>query len=289
MSLTLQDRETLSAHETVRVIGPASHAPINMLDLLKLRDLIGMMVHRDVVGKYKGSMLGLIWPVLNPAGHLLLYTFVFSVILKVKFGHDGSTTNFAIYLMTGLTTWLAFGESLTRSSTAILEMPNLVKRVVFPLEILPLVAVISSSITAVISLLIVAVGAGIYVGAIHPTVLFIPLVLLSQLLFTGGLCWFAASIGVFVQDLRHFMSLALSAWMYATPIVYPATAFPENLKFMAWVNPMAGIVTDYRRLIIEGLPPDWPVFLYYTAVGAIVWTLGYYFFAKTKQSFADVM
>src|SRR5260221_5359665 len=121
MSLTLQDRETLSAHEAVRVLGPASHAPINLLDLWKFRDLIGMMVHRDLVGKYKGSMLGLIWPVLNPVGHLALYTFVFSAVLKVRFGADASTANFALYLMTGLTAWLAFAESLTSCSPPFLR------------------------------------------------------------------------------------------------------------------------------------------------------------------------
>jgi lipopolysaccharide transport system permease protein len=289
MTASLQQREAQSAQETVRVLGPAWHAPISMLDLWKYRDLTRMMIGRDLVGKYKGSMLGLIWPVLNPVGHLLLYTFVFSIVLKVRFGHDGSTTNFAIYLMTGLTAWLAFAECLTRASTAILEVPNLVKRVVFPLEILPLVIVISSAFTASISFLVLALGATIYTGAIHSTLLFIPLILASQLLFTGGMCWLAASIGVFIQDLRHFMSLGLSVWMYGTPIVYPATAFPANLKFLGWVNPMAGIIGDYRRVIIEGLPPDWSIYAYYTLVGATLWVAGYYFFAKTKQSFADVM
>lgn len=289
MSVTLQEREIGSAHEVVRVLGPATHQPISLIDLWKFRELTGLMVKRDLVGKYKGSMLGMIWPVLNPVGHLLLYTFVFSIVLKVKFGADGSTTSFALFLMTGLTAWLAFAESLTRASTAILEMPNLVKRVVFPLEILPLVIVISSSITAVISLLIVTVGASFYTGALHPTVLFMPLLLVSQLLLTSGICWFAASIGVFLQDLRHFMSLGLSVWMYLTPIVYPASAFPKALKFLGWVNPMAGLVEDYRRVIIEGLPPDWSCFAYYTAVAFVVFVCGYYFFAKTKLSFADVM
>lgn len=289
MSATVQQKESRAHQQIERVLGPANHTPVNMLDLVKSRDLIAMMVNRDLVGKYRGSMLGLIWPILNPVGHLLLYTFVFSIILKVKFGQDSSTANFAIYLMTGLTAWLAFTESLTRASTAILEVPNLVKRVVFPLEILPLVIVTSSAITACVSFLIVMVGASFYTGCLHATVVYFPLVLLSQLLFTGGLCWLSASVGVFMQDLRHFMSLGLSVWMYATPIVYPASAFPASLKFLGWINPMAGIIGDYRRIIIEGTPPDWSIYIYYTVVGLALWVAGYYFFSKTKMSFADVM
>ncbi len=289
MSLTLQTSDTKSAHEIVRVLGPSVHSRVNLLDLWSHRDLISLMVNRDLIGKYKGSMLGMIWPVLNPLGHLLLYTFVFSIILKVKFGQDGSTTNFAIYLMTGLSAWLAFAESLTQSSSAILAVPNLVKRVVFPLEIIPVVAVITSAVTAIISFALIVIGTSLYAGRIHPTIAFIPLILLSQLIFTTGLCWFAASIGVFLQDLYHFMSLGLSVWMYATPIVFPPSLFPSNLKFLCYINPMAGLVGDYRRAIIEGLPPDWKAFSYYTTLGVIVFVTGYYFFAKTKKSFADVM
>lgn len=289
MTVALQNTQTTNTDPTVRVYGPTTHVEAKILDLWQLRDLILVMVTRDLTGKYRGSMLGLIWPVLNPLGHLALYTFVFSVVLKVKFGHDASTANFALYLMTGLTAWLALSEALTRSSTCILEVPNLVKRVVFPLEVLPVVIVASTAITAVISFVIVTIASCWYLGSIHASLAFIPLILASQLVFTVGLCWFTASIGVFVQDLSHFMSLGLSVWMYGSPIVYPASAFPASLKFLSWVNPVAGIVGDYRRVIIEGIPPDWAVFAYYTLFGIILWIAGYHFFTRTKRSFADVM
>jgi lipopolysaccharide transport system permease protein len=207
----------------------------------------------------------------------------------VRFGHDPSTSNFAVYLMAGLLPWGAFAESLTRASTSVIEQENLVKRVVFPLQILPLAVVVSSMLSEVIGTVILAVVGGIMAGHLNWTVIFVPLIWASQFMFITGLCWFVGSLGVYLQDLKHMMSLLLSTWMYASPIVYPASSFPPHLQFMIWINPMAGIVTDYRRVILEGKPPDWPLFATYTAVAAVCWFVGYFFFKKTKRSFADVL
>ncbi|MBS2000630.1 MAG: ABC transporter permease [Candidatus Obscuribacterales bacterium] len=253
------------------------------------RALIRLMVHRDFIGRYKGSLLGAFWPLINPIGHLILYTFLFSVVLKVKFGASDSTGNFALYLMAGLLPWSCLAESLSRSTTVILESPNLVKRVVFPLQILPVVLVISSLMSELVAFSILFVASVFALHTVHPTILFLPLIMVSQILFAGGLSCLLASLGVYIRDIRHIMALGLSAWMYATPIVYPATALPENLQFLIWINPMAGIVTDYRRVLLEGLAPNWPVYASYTAVAVIVWALGYGFFQKTKKSFADIM
>jgi lipopolysaccharide transport system permease protein len=253
------------------------------------RNLIGLMVHRDFIGRYRGSLLGAFWPFINPAGHLILYTFLFSVVLKVKFGNDPSTSNFALYLMSGLLPWSCFSESLSRSTTVILESPNLVKRVVFPVQILPLVLVISSLCSEMVAFSILFVAAVICQHTVHPTILFLPLILLSQVMLTAGLSWILASVGVFVRDFRHIMALALSAWMYTTPIVYPASSLPANLKFLLWANPMAGIVTDYRRILLEGKAPDWQNFLAYTAMAALAYMVGLTFFQRTKKTFADVI
>ncbi|MBX9673895.1 MAG: ABC transporter permease, partial [Candidatus Obscuribacterales bacterium] len=106
---------------------------------------------------------------------------------------------------------------------------------------------------------------------------------------TSGICWIIGSLSVFVRDIRHMMALGLSAWMYATPIVYPATALPEPVRFLLWINPMAGIVTDYRRCLLDGLPPDWPHFAIYAIAGLILFVIGLNFFEKTQKTFADVM
>lgn len=260
-----------------------------MSDLWRFRQLTVLMVRRDLLGRYRGSLLGSFWPLINPAGHLLLYTFLFSVVLKVKFGDTPGTGNFALCLMTGLIPWGAFAESIARSTTVILENPNLVKRVVFPLEILPLVTVISSFFSQGLALLILVAAVVISLGTVHASFVYLPLISASLLIFTCGVSWFLSSLGVFVRDTRHFMSLALSAWMYGTPIVYPESALPESFRWISIMNPMSGIVSDYRRVLLEGLPPDWSRFATYTLVGLVAWFAGYYFFSKTKKTFIDVM
>lgn len=261
----------------------------DMIGLWGLRDLIGIMVHRDLLGRYKGSLMGAFWPVINPLGHLLLYTFVFNLVLHVRFGSDPSTANFALYLMTGLLPWGAFSEAIARSPISILAAPNLVKRVVFPTQILPLVVVFSSALSQILALAMLLVAAVFYSHTLPTALVYLPLVLFSQILFTAGLAWLLAALGVFIRDLGHAISLGLSVWMYATPIVYPASALPDNFKFLLWANPMSGVVSDYRRIILQNLPPELSSYAVYTTAGIIIFFLGFSFFAKTKRSFADVM
>ncbi len=268
---------------------PQREAASGLSELWNQRHLLALMVKRDCLGRYKGSLLGLLWPLINPLGHLVLYTFLFCIVLKVKLGTNDSTSNFALYLMAGLLPWGAFSESLARSSTVILEHPNLVKRVVFPLQILPLVNVLSALFTEAIAFTILLAGVLIYKHGLPPTLLFLPLIVLSQCLLTAGISWFVASLSVYIRDIRHLMALGLSAWMYGTPIVYPATALPEKIQFILWLNPMAGIVMDYRRVVLEGLAPDWQHYAVYTAMALVVSFLGFKFFEGTKKSFADVM
>lgn len=274
------------ANESTLTVSPP---PSGLVELWLQRHLLSLMVKRDCLGRYKGSLLGLLWPLINPVGHLLLYTFLFSIVLKVKFGTNDSTSNFALYLMAGLLPWGAFAEALARSSTVILEHPNLVKRVVFPLQILPLVTVLSGLVTEALAFIILLAGVLIYNHNLQASLIYLPLIIFSQILLTSGISWFVASLSVYIRDIRHLMALALSAWMYGTPIVYPATALPEKIQFILWFNPMAGIVMDYRRVVLEGLAPDWQHYGVYTAVAIIVCVIGFNFFEGTKKSFADVM
>lgn len=291
MTATLEQAPVISPEEDLFSTEPVriSAEPITSLLNHHKRSLVKMMVSRDFKGRYRGSLLGALWPFIHPVGHLLLYTFVFCVVLKVRFGADGSTGNFALYLMSGLLPWGAISESIARSTTCILEQPNLVKRVVFPLEVIPIVVTLSSAATQIGGMLILMACAMFYQGGVHQSLLFLPVIAFSQLLFTTGLCWLLASLGVYVRDMRHLISLGLSVWMYMTPIVYPASALPEKLKFLVWINPVAGIVTDYRRVILEGNPPDFAMYAFYTTISVLFFFSGYYFFMKTKRSFADVM
>lgn len=257
--------------------------------LWEQRSLISLFVQRDFAGRYRGSLLGAVWPLLNPLGHMVLYTFLFSVVLQVKFGASTSTSSFALYLMSGFLPWSAMSEAMSSATTKILEVPNLVKKVVFPLEILPLVTTVSAFLSGVIGIAIVILFAAVIQQTIHPTLLLLPVVIIPHFLFTLGVSWLVASLGVFVRDCRHFMALGLSAWMYMTPIVYPAERLPENLKFILYINPVAGMITDYRKLILEGSLPDFYPYLAYTSLSVVICLLGFHFFYRTKNSFADIM
>jgi lipopolysaccharide transport system permease protein len=289
MTLTLEQAPAIELEEILVVEDPTYEAVPPITSLFAHQTLLRMMVSRDFKGRYRGSLLGALWPLIQPVGHLLLYTFVFCVVLKVRFGADTSTSNFALYLMSGLLAWGAISESFARSTTCILEVPNLVKRVVFPLEIIPIVVALSAAATQIGGLLILVLCAVVYQGGVHQSLLFLPMIALPQILFTVGLSWILASLGVFVRDMRHLITLALSAWMYMTPIVYPASALPENLKFICWINPVAGFVSDYRRVILEGQLPEFGQYAFYSLVSLALFFFGYYFFMKTKRSFADVM
>lgn len=274
--------------------GPNGRGPSDtiggLLHLWALRHLIAQFVERDFAGRYKGSLLGRLWPLINPLGHMILYTFLFGIILKVRFSSNASPSDFALYLMSGFLPWAAMSESLASSTTKILEFPNLVKRVVFPLEILPLVQAISSFTSGFIAVgLLIVVAAVMQQHVPYATVMYVPLIMIPHFLFTAGLSWLLASLGVFVRDMRHFISLGLSAWMYATPILYPVDRMPENLQFLLWINPMAGIINDYRRVILQNQAPDFAWYGLYSAIAVVVFLVGFSFFKKTQTSFADVM
>ncbi len=292
MSLQLKDKGMAEAIGTAPSPSPVKdfvEPPQGVLGLWHYRHLISLMVRRDLLGRYKGSIMGFFWTIINPLGHMILYIFVFSVILKVRFNGDAHTGNFALYLMAALLPWVAFSESLTRATTCVVEQPNLVKRVVFPLQILPIAVVFSSLLSEAVGICILIIFSGISAHTLCASLIYLPLILLSQCLLMVGCSWFLGSLGVYLQDLRHMMSLMLSIWMYATPIVYPASQFPPYLQFALWINPMAGIVTDYRRVILEGLAPNWNLYAVYTTMGLVLFFAGHYFFNKTKRSFADVV
>ncbi len=257
--------------------------------LAQHRHLIRVMVGRDLALRYRGSIFGIFWSLLNPLAMLALYTFVFSVILKVKFGVNGGTSAFALYLFCGMLPWLAFSEGVSRSTSVIIENTNLVKKVVFPLEILPLNVVLAAVVTQGIGTLVLLAAVLIKGVPISWTWLLAPLLLIPQLCWTLGIGWLLASMGVFVRDVGQFIGLALTAWMFMTPIMYPETMIPAKYQALMNLNPLAVIIHGYRKFILEGQLPSWRPILFTTVLGALVFLLGYAWFLKTKKGFADVL
>ena len=253
------------------------------------RKILMLLTHRDVSNRYKGSLLGKLWPLLHPLGQLLIYSFVFSIVLKIKFGDSTSTSNFALYFMTGMIPWSIFSESVSRATTCILENPNFVTKVVFPTEVLPLVNLCSAVCTQFIAFALLLGAIAIFGGGLHSTLPLLILPCICLVAFSAGVSWLLASLGVFVRDTRHFVSLGLQAGMYATPILYPAASVPKEYQWVLALNPLAGIIDDFRKVMLEGAMPDWSGMASYGTVSFLVFALGLMFFLKTKKSFADVM
>jgi len=246
------------------------------------------MVKRDLLGRYKGSFAGILWTVLNPLALLLTYWLVFSVILKVP-SPTGRSIDFVFFILSGLLPWIAFSESLIRSNTCILENANLVKKVVFPLETLPVIRTLSSgvnSLVGVLLLMILLLGSR---GSLPWTVILLPAIFLPQLLLTVGFGWFLASLGVFVRDTNTIIGLVLTVWMFLCPIVYPQSMVPKGLVPWFRLNPFLPIVSGYRNVLIDGTIPGVKSMLFLIGISFLIFFLGYFWFIRTKRAFADVV
>lgn len=260
------------------------------INLWRYRELIIQFAKRDVTGRYKGSYLGILWSFLTPLFMLLVFTFVFSVVFQARWGvGTGSKIEFALLLFCGLTTYNLFAECINRAPSLVLNNANYVKKVVFPLEILPVAALGSALVQAAISLFILVVGLVVLMGVFNWTLVFIPLVLLPIMLFTLGLSWFLASLGVYLRDIGQIVGVITQALMFLSPIFYPVSAIPEEFRPIFYWNPISYVVEDMRRIMVWGQMPDWNWLLLGTLIGSVVAILGHAWFQKTRKGFADVL
>ncbi len=253
------------------------------------RELIRTMAWRDFTARYRGSFGGLFWSVIQPLVMMVIYTVVFSLFLKVKFTTDASPLTFSVYLLCGLLPWQAVSEGLSRSTGVIRSNVNLVKRVVFPLEILPVNLALTAAIQQVIGFALLVPLAWWVTGGLNWTLLFVPVILALQLLFAMGLNWAAASLAVYLPDLRQFITLLLTMWMFLTPIFYPEDVVPPQALIIFRLNPMARLVTLYRGAFMKGLLPSLDGFIGAVILCLLAFLLGYFWFMRTKRGFADVL
>ena len=261
-----------------------------VVTLWRSRDLIAQMTRREVVGRYKGSMMGLLWSFMNPLFMLGVYSFVFSVAFKARWSTgDESQTQFAVVLFAGMIVHALFAEVLNRSPGAVLGNVNYVKKVVFPLEILVVVNLGAALFHALISLAVLLVAFALLNGFVHWTAIFAPMVLLPLMLLTLGFGWILASLGVFVRDIGQFIGVLTSALMFLSPVFYPLSALPENFQPWLQLNPLTFIIEQTRDVLLWGRPPDWRgLALYLFGAGIFAW-IGFFWFQKTRRGFADVL
>lgn len=260
-----------------------------LLRLPRRFDLIAQFTRRELAGRYRGSLLGLVWTLLTPAVMIAIYTFVFAGIFGARFAADGSTWDYALYLFCGLLAWTAFQESVQASATTIIAHTNLVKRVVFPLETLPVAHALAALVNQLFGLIVLITAILIVRREIHLTVLWLPVLLALQLAAMLGASWLVASLGVFVRDTAQAVTLVLTAWMFLTPIIYPASVVPEQYRAFINLNPFAHLIENYRRIILEGLMPDVSGLFFFASFATLCFFGGYFWFAKTRRNFADVI
>lgn len=258
--------------------------------LWRNRALIKAMAQREVVGRYRGSVLGILWSFFNPVFMLLVYTFVFSVVFNARWsGGSESKTEFALILFAGLIVFNLFAECFNRAPGLILANVNYVKKVVFPLEILPWVALGSALFHTMISLGVWLLAYLILFGVPHITVLLLPMVILPLLLLIMGLTWGLASLGVYLRDVSQFIGISTTVLMFLSPIFYPITALPEKYRDLLLMNPLAPAIGHARDVLFWGKVPNLTLLFVYLMVAALVAWLGFAWFQKTRRGFADVL
>ncbi len=254
------------------------------------RRLIIPMIRREVTGRYKGSILGLLWSFLNPLFMLIIYTFVFSVVFKTRWNSGGdSKTEFALVLFAGLIVFNLFAECFNRAPTLILSNVNYVKKVIFPLEILPIVSLGAAMFHALISFGVWLIFYLILFGVPHLTVLLLPVVILPLLLFIIGISLALASLGVYLRDISQFTAIFTTVLMFLSPIFYPITALPEKYRPLLMLNPLAPIIEQTRGILLWGKLPDMTIFSIYLSGSVFFVWLGFVWFQKTRKGFADVL
>src|SRR5229473_5410693 len=232
-------------------------------------NLVLSLAKRELAARYKGSVLGILWAVLTPILMIAIFTIIFAGIFKAKFGVSNSSWDYALYLFCGLLPWNAFQESVQLSASTIIGHSNLVKRVVFPLEALPVslsLAALANQMFGTVALILAAVFLR---REMHATIVFLPLLVIPQLLATFGAAWLLASLGVFIRDIVQGITLFLMAWMYLTPIIYPETLVPSRYRSIVNLNPFTPLVRNYRRIILQGNFPDWRGLAYFTAFAVV--------------------
>jgi lipopolysaccharide transport system permease protein len=253
------------------------------------RRLIRSMVRRDLLARYKGSFGDVLWTVLNPLLLMATYFFVFGVVLRTRFGADTSRFGFVLYFLAGMLPWLPFSEAIGRSPITILEHRNFVKKLVFPIEVLPLNLTLSGLITELFALGLFVLFLLVARGFIPLTAIWLPVLIVPQFLLTAGLSWFLAALGVYVRDLGQVIGFVLTLWFFLTPICYSESLMPRAALPLLAKNPLYILVRGYRAVFLEGRAPELGSLSILLLVSLLVAIAGYAWFNRLRRSFADVI
>lgn len=267
-------------------------SPMGMFtSLWKNRQLTMVLTRREVAGRYRGSVMGLLWSFINPILMIAVYTFVFSVVFKARWrgNQDEGTVQFAVVLFVGVLTHGLLSEVLNRAPSLVASNVNYVKKVVFPLEILPVAALGAALFQSLVSIVVLLITFLIFNGFLHWTIVLLPLIFLPLAIFILGFAWILASLGVFLRDVRQTIGIITMIMLFMAPVFYPVTALPEEFRFWIMLNPLTFIIEQAREVLIWGRLPDWAGLGIYTIIAFFVAWGGYFWFQKTRKGFADVL
>jgi len=252
--------------------------------------LIYQMSRREIVGRYRGSMMGLLWSFASPLVMLAVYTFVFSVVFRVRWQTGGTdNASFALNLFAGVIAHGFFAECVNRSTTVISENAGYVKKVVFPLWMIPVVVVLAAMFHMVVSLLVLLVCSGLYLQQLPLGVLALPLLLAPYALLVLGLTWFFAALGVYLRDLAQVLPVLTMVMMFMAPVFYPVEALPEDFRSWMYLNPLTYVIGEMRAMVLGGAMPDWPALAKFTGAALLSALAGWQLFRKAQPGFADVL
>lgn len=258
--------------------------------LLRHRALVWELVKRDFAGRYKGSYAGAAWSLLNPLFLLAIYTFVFSVAFPARWvGESGARVPFAVILFAGMIVYNLFADCLLRSATLVTSVPNYVKKVVFPLDLLPWVALFTALLHFLVGFAILVAIAAIAGEGVAITSLWVPVVLLPLMLFTIGLTWAFASLGVYLRDLPQAIGVLVTVLMFLSPLFFPIEVVPAPYRVFIHLSPLTLPIEQLRGAVLWGRMPDWGSWSLSLAVGAFMFVAGYWWFQRTRRGFSDVL
>lgn len=250
-------------------------------NLYKYRELLKTNVKKEIRGKYKNSFLGVLWSFLNPLLQIIVYAVVFQVILK------NPKEDYAIFLCCGLIPWTFFSSAITRSAFTMIENGNIIKKVYFPREILPISIVTSEAVNFIISTIII-LGFVIFGGiGLSKYIIFYPIVLLAQYILLIAIALIVSSISVYVRDLQHLIGVAMQLLFYATPIVYSSETIPDSFKWILNLNPMTYIINGYRDIFYNQTMIDIVPLLILILISIVACVVGYIIFNKLQKGFAE--
>ncbi|WP_243039092.1 ABC transporter permease [Dyella sedimenti] len=261
-------------------------APLSVL--LQNRSLYVRLVSRDVELRYKGSMLGVVWSMINPLALLAVFSFVFGVVMRARWGESGSV-NFSLLIYSGLVLFILLSDVINKAPLLIIQNSNYVKKVVFPLEVLPAVTVGSALVNLALALLILLVGQLWFGGGITWTWLLLPVVLAPFVMMNLGLVFFLSSLGVYLRDIAQLTGIVVMVLMYMSPILYPVSMVPEEYRPWLSLNPLSIPVSALREITLYGQMPDWAALGIYALVSYVMLIAGFWWFHRTKNGFADVI